>query len=904
MPWVKLCDNCHAINGRYDAVCSGCGELLPGDAEWREDQLPPSDAGTPPEVVPDESPVDSPAGAESAERAVESESAEQAVESESAEPSADLGGPMRDGPGLPLTSATTKVRPAVRGAAREDAVPVAGPRGIESDRVRGTAVTPLYDQLPGSLLLGRYRVVRTLRGHSLSDAGVYVCEDTTGDRGTVVLKVMAAGLAPRAEGIWSRLPTFVHPNILRTHEVTTDDAGRQYEIQEYCAGGNLASLIGREPLDADWLCSTLVPQLVDALHYLHEVAETAHRDVKPENVLFDASVAPGVLPGVSKLGDFDISSELAPTGSERFTASLQGTWLYVAPECLPEYSSLMGDSHQMVATYGDYYSLGVTLLYAAFGTTTLHLMWDGKVDDSREIAAFYREGKRVEVPPVLPDKVTPTPVRLRQLLFGLLARDPLDRWGYEQVRRWEQGESTAEDLAAAERDAQYTLPGSLAPFQYRDIKAGSADGLARALLQNRDDGVLAVRGGQVAGWIAQQSPDTAQGITDDVRSFADADPGLMLYAVGLRLHPALGILTASDELVDSPAQWRARIERANPGDREMLASPRSLELLAVWLERRLPPRREQARMMRGLAQQAPGSVQGEDVLWTLDLDAPFRIRAGREVLTAIEFSSAAIGEGEDWGEDVEPADYAAALESWQSGRLERWLAIRGYGDLAAEAARLREAQPPDPRMAFDNLIRTMNPALPSALVVLDVSGVPSPLVVAPGTSVAFDLPYSTLGPGVPRGVLVIEGDSGVTVADPLVTARAGVATVTVNAPIGLAHGGEHRFRVGLNSTGARLQNPAATVFSYSVAVPEDRAFRFVFGGAAAGALLLGLTRLVVAIMSGRGPFNPFGDADMGAIADVGNGELFGLGFLVGLVLLAISAYLAYRLAMRAWARGD
>ena len=131
------------------------------------------------------------------------------------------------------------------------------------------------------------------------------------------------------------------------------DAGieidRPFLVMELVDGATLADRLRDGPLDIETAASVGV-QVSEALAYAHERG-VVHRDVKPANLLLDAS-------GRVKLADFGIARLLGDTIRHTMTGHAIGTAAYLAPE------QVQGRD---VDGRSDVYSLGLVLLESITG---------------------------------------------------------------------------------------------------------------------------------------------------------------------------------------------------------------------------------------------------------------------------------------------------------------------------------------------------------------------------------------------------------------------------------------------------------------------------------------------------------------------------------------------------------
>ncbi|KAI8331037.1 kinase-like domain-containing protein [Chlamydoabsidia padenii] len=90
-----------------------------------------------------------------------------------------------------------------------------------------------------------------------------------------------------------------HPNVVETMDLVLDEHDRWCTVMEYCAGGDLFSLLEERPTMSIMEQSCLFKQLLLGLQHLHTMG-IAHRDIKPENLVL-------TLGGTLKIADFGVA---------------------------------------------------------------------------------------------------------------------------------------------------------------------------------------------------------------------------------------------------------------------------------------------------------------------------------------------------------------------------------------------------------------------------------------------------------------------------------------------------------------------------------------------------------------------------------------------------------------------
>lgn len=174
---------------------------------------------------------------------------------------------------------------------------------------------------PGSTV-GPYTVQRLLGAGGMGE--VYLARDPQGREFAVKTLRPGAGAEDRERfdrECMALRKASAQPNVVDVHDMGEAD-GQKYVVLEYCPGGSLFQRLREGPM-APLEATRTVYDLANGLEFLH-AAGVLHRDLKPGNVLFDAS-------GRAKLTDFGVallSGELTLTDAN----VIMGTPGYLSPE--------------------------------------------------------------------------------------------------------------------------------------------------------------------------------------------------------------------------------------------------------------------------------------------------------------------------------------------------------------------------------------------------------------------------------------------------------------------------------------------------------------------------------------------------------------------------------------------
>ena len=261
-----------------------------------------------------------------------------------------------------------------------------------------------------------------------------------------------------------------------------DGKSRNYELMEYLRGGSMVDYHLNGDLDK---FRRIALQAAAALAYCHG-NNILHKDVKPSNLFFRDKEHTEVV-----LGDFGISSMLENDGKLHQTTQAR-TPIYAAPEM---YSDVI-DGVVEVTPAADFYSLGITLMY----------IWLGGNPMSSNERVMMRQKSEGRLP-----RLNELPERVKMIVQGMTVVNPLNRWGYEQVEKWFEGESPEVDLSSP-----FLKYKSFIVDPDRNLVADNIHELVPMLLDNEKLAIGYLYNGRISSWLEQCGNDKLSTIVKDI----------------------------------------------------------------------------------------------------------------------------------------------------------------------------------------------------------------------------------------------------------------------------------------------------------------------------------------------------------------------------------------------------
>ena len=261
-----------------------------------------------------------------------------------------------------------------------------------------------------------------------------------------------------------------------------DGKSRYYELMEYLEGGTMSEYKLNGDVDK---FRRIALQAAAALAYVHN-NNILHKDIKPSNFFFRDKEHTEVV-----LGDFGISSMLENDGKSHRTTQAR-TPIYAAPEM---YSDVI-DGVVEITPAADYYSLGITLM----------ALWLGRNPMSSNERVMMRQKNEGRLP-----HLNELPERVRMIIQGMTVVNPANRWGYDEVEKWFEGESPKVDLSSP-----FLKYKSFLVDPDKNLVADNIHELVPLLLDNEKLAIGYLYNGRISSWLEQCGNEKLSTIVKDI----------------------------------------------------------------------------------------------------------------------------------------------------------------------------------------------------------------------------------------------------------------------------------------------------------------------------------------------------------------------------------------------------
>lgn len=264
---------------------------------------------------------------------------------------------------------------------------------------------------------GKYHLTRELGAGGMGV--IWEAKDSSLQR-TVAIKMIRAfafsgkGERQRFQREATAVAQLEHPHIVPIYEVGEVD-GQPYFTMKRLTGGTLSSRLMQGPMDPRE-AATIMEKLARAIAHAHERG-VLHRDLKPDNVLFDVS-------GEPHLTDFGLAKLLDGTDGLTLTTAHVGTPHYMSPE---QARGLPSE----ITTASDVWGAGALFYHMLTGQVPFPGASSGEVLDrvtNHDPVAMNRSSAAID-----PD--------LETLCLRCMAKDPDDRLPStsclaDELQRW------------------------------------------------------------------------------------------------------------------------------------------------------------------------------------------------------------------------------------------------------------------------------------------------------------------------------------------------------------------------------------------------------------------------------------------------------------------------------------
>lgn len=269
----------------------------------------------------------------------------------------------------------------------------------------------IYQKDSRPKFVGRYLIGDLIGEGSYSKVKEVIDSETLERRAVKIMKKQRLKKIPNGEENVRRetrlMTKLNHKNVIKLVEIIyNEEKQKMYIIMEYCVTV-LQELFDRAPENKLPISQAhyYFVQLIDGLEYLHSQG-IIHKDIKPSNLLIDNS-------NVIKITDLGVSEQLDLFDPDDWCSTSQGSPAFQAPELAEGVEKFSGYKI-------DIWSSGVIL----YSITTGKYPFEGE-----NIYRLFEKISKGDF--IMPEDLDPA---LQNLLLGMLAKDPDERFSLNQVK--------------------------------------------------------------------------------------------------------------------------------------------------------------------------------------------------------------------------------------------------------------------------------------------------------------------------------------------------------------------------------------------------------------------------------------------------------------------------------------
>lgn len=318
---------------------------------------------------------------------------------------------------------------------------------------------------------GEYENIKILSTES-GEASIYLVEK---DSERSVLKLYYRDIKPKIL-LLDKIKSLDTNSIIKVHDFGKTQIGgeiRYYELMEFAEGGTLDNSL---PIRDAKKIKTIIRKTADALNTLHTNG-IIHKDIKPSNIFQRKKGGDDYI-----LGDFGISS-MFDDAEQRVITKQNRTETFAPPELY-----LSAKDHDVEITPSvDWYALGISVLF----------MWLGH-DPFKDISIVQIPSAKMKCRLDFPDDM---PEDIKNFVKGCSVPLYEDRWGYNEINRWLNGENVPVNLQSA-------MSLDYKPFVFdpaKQLEAATPEELAKLMMKDPDLAKKYLYRGKITKWLEESN---------------------------------------------------------------------------------------------------------------------------------------------------------------------------------------------------------------------------------------------------------------------------------------------------------------------------------------------------------------------------------------------------------------